>query len=220
MVVRESFENSLRELLKKLTTIGELASSSIEKGFEAYKNQDIEQALRVIDEDDEVDDLEIEINQFIIWLMVKEQPIVARDLRRMIGILKISSEFERIADFGVNIAKATIKIGDSKTLLELLSLEQMKNISITMLDKALQSFLEGNMELVKEVADLDDQVDELSDETYKMITSYLKEHPEEANHLSQLLFLNRYLERTADHITNIAESAAYLIKGQMYDLNS
>jgi phosphate transport system protein len=220
MVVRESFENSLRELLKKLTTIGELASSSIEKGFEAYMNQDIEQALRVIDEDDEVDDLEIEINQFIIWLMVKEQPIVARDLRRMIGILKISSEFERIADFGVNIAKATIKIGESKTLLELPSLEQMKNISITMLDKALQSFLEGNMELVKEVADLDDQVDELSDETYKMITSYLKEHPEEANLLSQLLFLNRYLERTADHITNIAESAAYLIKGQMYDLNS
>jgi phosphate transport system protein len=220
MVVRESFENSLKELLKKLTSIGGMASTSIVKGFEAYQNQDIEQALRVIDEDDEVDDLEIEINQFIIWLMVKEQPIVARDLRRMIGILKISSEFERIADFGVNIAKATIKIGDSKTSLDLPSLEKMKDTSIKMLDKALQSFLEGNMELVREVADLDDLVDELSDETYKIITSYLKEHPEEANQLSQLLFLNRYLERTADHITNIAESAAYLIKGQMYDLNS
>jgi phosphate transport system protein len=220
MVVRESFENSLKELLEKMTTIGELASSSIEKAFEAYKTQNIELALKVIDEDDEVDDLEIEINQFIIWLMVKEQPVVARDLRRMIGILKISSEVERIADFGVNIAKATIKIGDSKSLLDLPSLEQMKEISITMLQKALQSFLEGNMALVKEVADLDDQVDELSGETYKIITSHLREHPEEANHLAQLLFLNRYLERTADHITNIAESAAYLIKGQMYDLNS
>jgi phosphate transport system protein len=220
MVVRESFENSLKELLEKMTTIGELASSSIEKAFEAYKTQNIELALKVIDEDDEVDSLEIEINQFIIWLMVKEQPVVARDLRRMIGILKISSEVERIADFGVNIAKATIKIGDSKSLLDLPSLEQMKKISITMLQKAVQSFLEGDMALVKEVADLDDQVDELSGETYKIITSYLKDHPEETNHLAQLLFLNRYLERTADHITNIAESAAYLIKGQMYDLNS
>jgi phosphate transport system protein len=109
MVVRENFENSLKELLEKMTTIGELASSSIEKAFEAYKTQNIELALKVIDEDDEVDDLEIEINQFIIWLMVKEQPVVARDLRRMIGILKISSEVERIADFGVNMQKQPSK---------------------------------------------------------------------------------------------------------------
>jgi phosphate transport system protein len=220
MVVRESFENSLKELLKKMTTMGELASTSIEKAFEAYKNQDIELALRVIDEDDEIDNLEIEMNQFIIWLMVKEQPVVARDLRSMIGILKISSEIERIADFGVNIAKATIKIGESKTLLDVPSLEQMKDISITMLNKALQAFLEGSMDLVKEVADLDDQVDDHSGEAYKIITNYLADHPEDTNHLAQLLFINRYLERTADHITNIVESAAYLIKGQMYDLNS
>jgi phosphate transport system protein len=219
MVVRESFENNIKELLEKMTTMGDMATSAIEKSFEAYKSQDVDLALRVIDEDDEVDDLEIEINQFIIWLMVKEQP-VARDLRKIIGILKISSEVERIADFGVNIAKATIRIGDTKTSLELPSLEQMKDISITMLHKALEGFLEGNMTLVKEVADLDDQVDDLSEETYKTITSHLKDHPEETDHLAQLLFLNRYLERTADHITNIAESAAYLIKGQMYDLNS
>jgi phosphate transport system protein len=219
MVVRESFENSIKELLGKMTTMGDMASSAIEKAFEAYQTGDVEVALRVIDEDDEVDDLEIEINQFIIWLMVKEQP-VARDLRKIIGILKISSEVERIADFGVNIAKATIRIGESKTTLDLPSLKQMKELSISMLDKALEGFLEGNMILVKEVADLDDKVDELSDETYKTITNHLREHPEETDHLAQLLFINRYLERTADHITNIAESAAYLIKGQMYDLNS
>lgn len=219
MVVRESFENNLNELQEKMITMGDLASSAIEKAFEAYQTQNIEIALKVIQEDNYVDDLEIEINQFIIWLMAKEQP-VARDLRRIIGLLKISSEIERIADFGVNIAKSTIKIGKSKSLLDLPGLEQMKNLSITMLQKSLQSFIEGNMVLVKEVADLDDQVDDISGETYKIITSYLSEHPEETNELAQLLFINRYLERTADHITNIAESAAYLIKGQMYDLNS
>lgn len=219
MVVRESFENNLNELQAKMITMGDLASSAIEKAFEAYQTQNIEIALKVIQEDNYVDDLEIEINQFIIWLMAKEQP-VARDLRRIIGLLKISSEIERIADFGVNIAKSTIKIGKSKSLLDLPGLEQMKNLSITMLQKSLQSFIEGNMVLVKEVADLDDQVDDISGETYKIITSYLSEHPEETNELAQLLFINRYLERTADHITNIAESAAYLIKGQMYDLNS
>lgn len=218
-MVRESFENSLKELEGKMTMMGDLASSAIEKAFEAYQTQDIELALKVIQGDNHVNDLEIEINQFIVWLIAKEQP-VARDLRRIIGLLKISSEIERIADFGVNIAKSTIKIGKSKSLFDLPGLEQMKDLSITMLQKALQSFLEGNMVLVKEVADLDDQVDDISGEAYKIITSYLSEHPEETNELAQLLFINRYLERTADHITNIAESAAYLIKGQMYDLNS
>jgi phosphate transport system protein len=91
----------------------------------------------------------------------------------------------------------------------------MKDISITMLQKGLDSFINGDIKLAKEVGELDEEVDNYSDETYKTITSYLKEHPEETDYLVQLLLINRYLERTADHITNIAESAAYLIKGQM-----
>ncbi|MGN7939049.1 phosphate signaling complex protein PhoU [Virgibacillus sp. 6R] len=219
MVTRENFENNLQELQAKLTMMGELAVASINKSFDAFKNHDIELALKVIEEDSVVDNLETEINQFIVWLMAKEQP-VARDLRRIIGVLKISSEIERIADFGVNIAKATIKIGTSNSQVDDTNLDQMKEISITMMHKALQSFFEGNMVLVKEVADLDDKVDKLYGETYKMLTSHLKENPEETEQLVQLLLINRFLERTADHITNIAESAAYLIKGQIYDLNS
>ena len=151
--------------------------------------------------------------------MTKEQP-VARDLRVLIGVLKISSEIERIADFAVNIAKATIKIGKTNSLLPSTHLEQMKEVSIQMLYKAIQSFVEENIVLAKEVSDLEDEVDKYHFETYKKLTTYLSDHPEESNQLVQLLFVNRYLERTADHITNIAESTAYLIKGKIYDFNS
>jgi phosphate transport system protein len=219
MVVRENFDNKLQELEAKMKTMSDLAGSSLKKAYEAFKTKDVELALKVIDEDEVVDDLEIEINHFIIWLMAKEQP-VARDLRRIIGALKISSEIERIADFGVNIAKSTIRSGNTNTLVDITNLDKMKDISITMLQKGLDSFINGDIKLAKEVGELDDKVDHYSDETYKTITSYLKEHPEETDQLVQLLLINRYLERTADHITNIAESAAYLIKGQMYDLNS
>ncbi len=219
MVVRESFDNNLQELQAKMKTMCDLAASSLEKAFEALKTKDVELALKVIDEDEAVDDLDTEINHFIIWLLAKEQP-VARDLRKIIGVLKISSEIERIADFGVNIAKSTIKIGKAHSLVNITILEKMKDISIKMLQKGLQSFLDGDIALAKEVGELDDEVDQFCSDAYKLITSYLKEHPEETNHLVQLLLINRYLERTADHITNIAESAAYLIKGQMYDLNS
>lgn len=217
--MRENFEKNLEELKRKITEMGDLSIIALERAFKALKTQDVEIALKTIEGDTAIDNLEMEINQFAIWIMAKEAPI-SRDLREIIGVLRISSEIERVADFAVNIAKATIKIGNTKSLLEITHLEKMKEVSIEMLRKALQSFLEENIVLAKEVGDLEDEVDQYSGETYKKLTTYLSEHPEETNQLVQLLFVNRYLERTADHITNIAESAAYLIKGQIYDFNS
>lgn len=218
MVTRESFDNSLLELQEKMKEMGLLAGTILEKSFHALKNQDIELALRVIEDDDEIDDLEEEINQLAIWLIIKEQP-VARDLRKIIGAIKILTEVERIADFGVNMAKATIQIGNVISYIAFTELETMKNKCIDMLEKSLESFFEENIQLAKEVGNMDDEMDELSDATYKQLTGYLREHPEDTNQLVQLILVNRHLERTADHITNIAESAAYLIKGKKYDLN-
>ncbi|MDI2588394.1 phosphate signaling complex protein PhoU [Psychrobacillus sp. NEAU-3TGS] len=219
MGVRVNFENNLEELKSKITEMGKLSVVALERAFTALKTQDVEIALKVIEGDTTIDNLEVDINQFAIWLMAKEAP-VSRDLREIIGVLKISSEIERVADFAVNIAKATIKIGNTTSLLEITHLEKMKDISIEMLRKALQSFLEENILYAKEVGDLEEEVDQYSGETYKKLTTYLSDHPEETNQLVQLLFVNRFLERTADHITNIAESTAYLIKGQIYDFNS
>ena len=219
MVIRANFENNLEDIKSKITEMGELSVVALERAFEALKTQDVEIALRVIEGDTAIDNLETEISQFAVWLMAKEAP-VSRDLRQIIGILKISSEIERVADFAVNIAKATIKIGNAESLLEITDLEKMKEVSIVILRKAIQSFLEENILLAKEVGDLEDEVDQYSKETYKRLTAYLSEHPEETNQLVQMLFVNSFLERTADHITNIAESTAYLIKGQIYDFNS
>lgn len=197
--------------------MNELTVSAFEKAFTAFKTQDIELALRVIDEDAAIDNLDRDINQYAVWLIAKEQPF-ATDLRRIIGSIKITSDIERIADFAVNIAKSTAKIGKTESLIDITNLEQMKEISLNMLKMAVTAFIDENMALAKEAGELDDQVDNYHDETYKKITEYLRIHPEETTQLVQLLFINRYLERTGDHITNIAESAAYLIKGKIYDL--
>ncbi|MEZ7794123.1 phosphate signaling complex protein PhoU [Niallia circulans] len=219
MVIRENFEKKLGELKEKISEMGEMSITQLEEAFDALKAQDVEIALNVMEEDNDIDNLESEINHFAIWLMAKEQP-VARDLRVVIGVIKISSEIERVADFAVNIAKATIKIGKAISLLDLTHLEKMKELSIEMLQKAVKSFIEEDIVLAKEVSKLEDKVDDYYLETYKKLTAYLSEHPEETNQLVQLLFINRYLERTADHITNMAESTGYLIKGKIYDFNS
>ncbi|MFK2827149.1 phosphate signaling complex protein PhoU [Bacillus sp. B190/17] len=219
MNARKNFDNSLDELQNKMLEMNELVVSAFEKAFTAFQDQNIELALKVIEDDTVIDNLDVEINQFAVWLIAKEQPF-AIDLRRIIASLKITSDIERIADFAANIAKATIKIGKSHSLISMTNLEQMKEISMNMLKMAVTSFINEDISLVKEVADLDDQVDNYYSETYNRITEALKQNPEDTTQLVQLLFINRYLERTADHITNIAESAAYLIKGQIYDLNS
>ena len=219
MVVRENFEKSLMELQDKILEISHLAAEAIEKSFNALKNQDIDLALEVIEEDVAIDELDVDINNFIIWLIAKEQP-VSRDLRKIIGALKITAEIERVADFAVNISKATVKMGEGESFLANTKLEEMKDLSLQMLEKAVRAFIEEDIALAKEVGLIDDQVDDYYVETSKSITGHLKEQPEALNQMVQLLFINRHLERTADHITNIAENAAYLIKGRRYDFNS
>lgn len=218
MAPRENFEKNLLQLQNKLIEMVDLTTDIIELSFKALKTQNVELALKVIENDNDIDDLENEINQMAIWLMAKEQP-VARDLRRIVSIIKISSGIERIGDFAVNIAKSTIMIGKQQSLLDLSKLELMKITGVMMLQKAIESFVNEDIHLAKEVGDLDDQVDEMNKETYETLTQYLKTHVDDTDQLVQMLFVNRYLERLADHVTNIAESTAYLIKGQIYDFN-
>jgi len=217
-MIRENFEKNIAELQSKFVEMVDSTVEQIELAFQALKNQDVELALRVIDNDVYIDDLENEINQMAIWFMAKEQP-VARDLRRIVSVIKISAGIERIGDFSVNISKSTILIGTTPSLLDLSTLEIMKNSCVIMLKKAKDAFVTENIALAKEVGDLDDKVDEMKKENYQKLTKYLAEHPDQTEQLVQMLFINRYLERIADHVTNMAESTAYLIKGQIYDFN-
>lgn len=217
-MIRENFEKNMLELQDKMGEMVDMTVIAMEKAFKALQEQDMVLALDVIEEDNYIDDLENEINQMAIWLMAKEQP-VARDMRRIISVIKMSSDIERIADFAVNTAKATIRISKEETILEKTSLVEMKNVAMDMLKKSMKAFIDADIALAKEVGELDDIVDRNNHENYALLTEYLKESPLEIEQTLQLLFINRFVERAADHITNMAESTAYFIKGQLFDLN-
>ncbi|WP_274307343.1 phosphate signaling complex protein PhoU [Solibacillus daqui] len=217
-MIRENFEKNMLELQNKMVEMVDLTVVATEKAFTALQEQDMTVALDVIEGDAYIDELENEINQMAIWLMAKEQP-VARDLRRIVSMIKMSSDIERIADFAVNTAKATIKISKTDSVISKTSLVEMKNISMDMLKKAMKAFIEEDIALAKAVGELDDKVDEKNHQNYAVLTTYLSEHPQDTEQVVQLLFINRFVERTADHITNMAESTAYFIKGQLFDLN-
>ncbi|KWW20350.1 MULTISPECIES: phosphate signaling complex protein PhoU [Peribacillus] len=216
MIVRENFELQLKELQEKVVDLANLASDAISKSFAALENRDAEAALEVIEDDTKADLLEEEINDFAILLIAKQQP-VAIDLRRIIAAIKIASDIERMADFGVNIAKAAIRIGDQEFILPLTPLQQMYDITLKMIELSIEAFEKEDVVLSREIIEMDEEVDRFYGE---MIRSLLRLSDEKnLQQVTQLSFIARYLERTADHTTNIAENIYFLVRGRYIGRN-
>ncbi|CAH0347004.1 phosphate signaling complex protein PhoU [Bacillus sp. CECT 9360] len=215
MIVREKFEQELAELKGKLIELANLSSEAISRSFTALENQDLDMALEIIEDDTKANLLEEEINDYAILLIAKQQP-VAIDLRRIIAAIKIASDIERMADFGVNIAKSTIRIGQQPFINSLAHLREMHDVTIEMIRLSIQAFEDEDIELAKKISDMDEEVDRLYGENFKSLIQLSHENLQQ---VTQLAFVARYLERTADHATNIAESIYYLVKGRHFDLN-
>nr|WP_295972741.1 phosphate signaling complex protein PhoU [uncultured Bacillus sp.] len=218
MTVRETFEEELKQLQEKLVGLVKFAYDALGQSIEALENHDADLALRVMDGDAKADIMYEELNDFATILIAKQQP-VAVDLRRILMAIKISTDVERIADFAVNIAKSTIRIGQEPHLETISKLNRMYQISGEMLWDVLTAYINEDLRLAKKVADMDDQVDALYGETIAELFELNKQHPENLPQVMQMLFICRFLERTADHITNIAEYIFYLVKGRHYELN-
>ncbi|WP_423407407.1 phosphate signaling complex protein PhoU [Heyndrickxia sp. MSNUG] len=218
MVVRGKFEEDLKTLHTKLLELGNFAINALTKSLEALENKDIELALKILEDDADANILEEEINDFAILLIAKQQP-VAVDLRRLIVAIKIATDIERMADFAVNIAKSTIRIGNEPLVKPIEHIKQMHQLSLQMLTLSLEAYHDEDLGKAKQVAQMDDQVDELYGQTIKDLLTLAQSKPEHLAQITQLSFISRYLERAADHVTNIAENVFYLVKGKRYDLN-
>ncbi|WP_053364106.1 phosphate signaling complex protein PhoU [Bacillus sp. FJAT-27251] len=219
MVVREKFEEELRKLQSSLIELGNFSSEALTRSLEALENKDIELALKIIEDDDKANMMEEEIDDAAILLIAKQAP-VAVDLRRIIVAIKIANEIERIADFAVNIAKSTIRIGSEPLVKPIEHIRQMHKLTLEMLNLSLEAFAEEDLSKAKKVAEMDDQVDELYGQTIVDLLRMNQEKPEQTAQITQLSFICRFLERAADHTTNIAENVFYLVKGKRYDLNN
>ncbi|MET1014243.1 MAG: phosphate signaling complex protein PhoU [Paenisporosarcina sp.] len=219
MVVREKFENDLRGVQEQFISLSKLSISTLDKSITALLNQDVDIALSIIQNDMYINRMEEEINDRVILLLAKQQP-VATDLRRLIVMIKAAHDMERVGDYAVNIAKETIRIGKTEFVYPIHNIEQMRDKTIAMLEQVMIAFTEENVEQAREIAALDDQVDSLYGETIQQLLSVGAEHPEKLSQITQLSFVCRYLERSADHATNIAEQLFYLVKGRHYDLNN
>lgn len=217
--MREKFEVDLNTLHTKLIEIGSHTEIALSKAINALETQNIELALEVMEQDEKVDDLEEEINDFAILLIAKQQP-VAIDLRRIIVSIKIAADIERMADNAVNIAKSAIRIGNEALVKPIDQIKKMHQLASEMLSLSLKAFHEEDVELARKVAEMDNEVDDLYGETIRDLLQTVPSDQDYLNQITQLSLIARFIERIADHATNISENILYLVKGRHYDLNN
>lgn len=218
MSVREKFDAELHSSQDQLIQLSTMAVDALGKAVNALLTHDIDSALEVIEDDMEINRLEEEINDRVILLIAKQSP-VATDLRRLIVIIKVATDMERVGDYAVNIAKETIRLGKEEHLAQIVQIEKMHKLATTMLMQVIDAFVEEDVAKAKEIADLDDQVDELYGQVLTQLMLVGSEDPSKISQITQLAFIGRYMERSADHATNIAEQLFYLVRGRHYDLN-
>lgn len=219
MVVREKFEFELNGVQEQFLLLSNLAITTLNKSIDALLAQDVEMALSIIDNDIHINRLEEEINDRVILLLAKQQP-VATDLRRLIVLIKAAHDMERVGDYAVNIAKEAIRIGKAEFVAPIKNIEEMRIVTIGMLTEVMKAFIDENVEQARKIAELDDKVDNLYGQTIQQLLKVGSENPLLLSQVTQLSFVCRYLERSADHATNIAEELFYLVKGRHYELNN
>ncbi|MDR6226608.1 phosphate signaling complex protein PhoU [Desmospora profundinema] len=214
------FDQSLKDVKTTLLEMGGKLEVAIDKAVKSLAKLDADMAKSVVDSDKEVDELETRIDEQVSTLIATQQP-VAKDLRKLIAALKIASDMERMADLAGNIAETTLQLveNDQKLFKELVDIPQMATITQKMVHDGINSYIDGNVALAKSMAETDDQVDQL----YETIVKEMMEtmiHQQKLTEVSlRLCFVARYLERIADHATNIAESIVYIETGRREDLN-
>ncbi|MEQ6378161.1 phosphate signaling complex protein PhoU [Bacillaceae bacterium S4-13-56] len=218
MQVRKNFEMELEQQKQALLKMVEFSNKMLVDSVEALRTQNLELAQQVIDFDKQLNQMEIDVNDKAIQIIVKEGP-VAKDLRKVIVSLKISSDVERIGDLAVNIAKSTLIIGKEPLVAEITEIPRVIEIIKDMLHKSVSAFNYEDVSIAKYVADQDDKVDEYYGKFLQEMITLFKLYPNNTNQILQLSFICRYIERIGDHITNIAENIVYLVKGKRYDLD-
>lgn len=213
MVSRQGYDNALQSVREDIVTMGKFTEKAIKDAVQALSTQDLTLAQQVLNGDDIIDKMEIDIEDKCITLIARQQPL-AKDLRILSTGLKITTDLERIGDHAYDIAKIAVRIGDEKLVKPLIDIPYMAEKASIMLHDALTAYMNLDVVLATKVREADDEIDMMWQQVFGELLAYMIEEPKCIKQCAQLIFVAHYIERIADHTTNIAEWVIYLVTGQ------
>ncbi|MGI9424630.1 MAG: phosphate signaling complex protein PhoU [Hyphomicrobiaceae bacterium] len=209
-----AYREELALLDRKIAHMGGLAEYNLGKAFDSLVHRDPDLAGKVISADAEIDNLQREIEEQVIVMIARRQPL-ADDLRQIMASLKIAGDLERIGDLAKNIAKRAQAIADENYPRPLMTgMQHMLERALSQLKDVLDAYSERNSDLALAVWSRDEQLDETYNSVFRELLTYMMEDPRNIGFCTHLLFGAKNLERIGDHTTNIAEIIHYVVHGE------
>ena len=206
------FHSDLEQLKMTILQMATLAEKALEDAIKALVERDDDLAKTVLDGDREINMLEVEVDRHALRLLALDQPM-ARDLRFIIGALRIAVELERIGDQAVNIAQRALALNRCPPLPGNLSIEELGYTALDMLRTVISSFVNQNADIATDVCKMDDLADSLNYRILKDALDYMTNEAPAVQRAVETIIAARCLERAADQATNIAESVIFMVKG-------
>ena len=207
------FDVELGHLRERLMAMAGLVEEAIGRATHALVARDAKLARQVVESDEPINLAEVEIDEFCLKLLALYHP-EATDLRFVTMAFKINNDLERMGDLAVNIAERTLELLKEPLLKPLIDLPRMAELTQGMVKDSLDAFVKRDAERAREVCRRDDAVDELNDQLFRELLTYMLQDPKSIQRAVGLILIGRHLERIADHATNIAEDVVYLVQGK------
>ena len=201
---REDFGRNLKDVEDDVVQLSSIVEKAIFKSIEALKERDINASQKVVDEDDVIDEKQQAIEDRCIDLIALEAPM-AGDLRVLIAAMMVANELERMGDYAEGIAKISVSMGNLPPLKPLIDIPRMADKSVDMLRRSTQAFVNRDVESATAVLLADDEVDDIYEQVYRELLTYMMADPSTIQRATYLLWVAHDLERVADRTTNIAE---------------
>ena len=208
------FDVELNDLKKKLLLMGGSVESQLQDVLQALTERNSDLAIRVVENDLPINILDVEIDEACLRLLALHQP-TAGDLRFITTAMKISTELERMSDLAENIAERAIELNEEPQLKPYLDIPRMAEWTSQMVKECLDAFVNRDAVLARKVCRDDDFVDDLTEQLFRELVSFMLEDSRTITRAARLTFIGKYYERIADHATNIAELVVYMVEGKI-----
>jgi len=213
VAMERTLDQQLSRIRQMLLRMGGLVEQMIDQAIQGLLRRDNTHAVKIPEQDAEVDQLEMDIDELCNTVLVRNQP-AASDLRFLVAVMKINNDLERMGDSAVNIAQSVVQLNEQPPLKPYIDLPRMSSMAQQMVREALDAFVNRDADLARRVLSSDDEIDGLYKQIFRELLTFMIEDPKSVSRALHLLLIARNLERIADHATNISEDVIYYVEGR------
>jgi phosphate transport system protein len=215
---RSGFHRELERLQDEVLVLGSMVEKAIVRAVDALRTRDVSTARTIEAEDILINRKRFEIEEAALLQIATQQPM-ASDLRRLAAILQIVTDLERMGDYAAGIAHICVEIGSQPHIKPLIDIPRMADLSVSMLRRALDAFIERDAVAAEAIAAEDDDVDALYQQVYRELLTLMLANPRTIDQATHLLWVAHNLERVADRVQNVCERVIFVVTGRMRELS-